>query len=127
MLVSKNKFLNYQNLFYQNSYSLSSLTLLASQLRKERKQLEKNRVCVICNKPFVAKKKDAMYSYRSIQLSNPFLYYLLVKKMTTESAWNEILTRFKKFSVPQIEVAGIPKVKSESDKSHQAAAVSFWW
>lgn len=75
----------------------------------------------------ILKKKDAMYSYRSIQLANPFLYYLLVKKMTTENAWNEILTRFKKFSVPQIEVAGIPKVKSESDKSHQAAAVSFWW
>lgn len=31
------------------------------QKRKERKQLEKNRVCVICNKPFVAKKKDAIY------------------------------------------------------------------
>lgn len=75
----------------------------------------------------ILKKKDAMYSYRSIQLANPFLYYLLVRKMTTEDAWNEILTRFKKFSVPQIEVAGIPKVKSESDKSHQAAAVSFWW
>lgn len=75
----------------------------------------------------ILKKKDAMYSYRSMQLANPFLYYLLVKKMTTESAWNEILTRLKKFSVPQIEVASIPKVKSESDKSHQAAAVSFWW
>ena len=75
----------------------------------------------------ILKKKNAMYSYRSIQLANPFLYYLLVRKMTTEDAWNEILTRFKKFSVPQIEVAGIPKVKSESDKSHQAAAVSFWW
>lgn len=44
----------------------------------------------------ILKKKDAMCSYRSMQLANPFLYYLLVKKMTTESAWNEILTRFKK-------------------------------
>lgn len=29
--------------------------------RKERKALEKQKVCVVCNKPFVAKKKDAMY------------------------------------------------------------------
>jgi len=31
------------------------------QKRRERKQLEKNRVCIICNKPFIAKKKDALY------------------------------------------------------------------
>lgn len=29
--------------------------------RKERKVLEKQKVCVICKKQFTAKKKDAMY------------------------------------------------------------------
>lgn len=29
--------------------------------RKERKALEKQKVCVVCKKRFTAKKKDAMY------------------------------------------------------------------
>lgn len=32
-------------------------------------------------------KKDAQYSYRPIQLINPYLYYLLVKAMTNKSSW----------------------------------------
>ena len=32
-------------------------------------------------------KKDAQYSYRPIQLINPYLYYLLVKAMTNRSTW----------------------------------------
>lgn len=39
-------------------------------------------------------KKDAQYSYRPIQLINPFLYYLLVKAMTNRSGWKEIKDRF---------------------------------
>mgnify|MGYP000461871977 CR=1 FL=1 len=35
-------------------------------------------------------KKDAQYSYRPIQLINPYLYYLLVKAMTNRSSWKEI-------------------------------------
>lgn len=72
-------------------------------------------------------KKDAMYSYRPIQLANPYLYYLLVKKMTTKVRWDEIKNRFKKFSVPQIEVISIPKIKGNNNKSHQAASVTHWW
>lgn len=39
-------------------------------------------------------KKDAQYSYRPIQLINPYLYYLLVKAMTNKSSWKEIKDRF---------------------------------
>lgn len=72
-------------------------------------------------------KKDARYTYRTFQLANPYLYYLLVKKITNKSAWEEIKKRFKKFSDSHIEVTSIPKVKTETDKSHQAAAVFSWW
>ena len=72
-------------------------------------------------------KKDAQYSYRSIQLINPYLYYLLVREMTTQSNWKQIKDRFSTLTVPNIEVASIPKVKGETDKSHSAASVSFWW
>lgn len=44
-------------------------------------------------------KKDAQYSYRPIQLINPYLYYLLVKAMTNKSSWKEIKDRFAGFFV----------------------------
>lgn len=72
-------------------------------------------------------KKDAQYSYRPIELINPYLYYLLVKAMTNKSSWNEIKDRFAELTVPNIEVASIPKVKGDSDKSHLSASVSSWW
>lgn len=72
-------------------------------------------------------KKDAKYSYRTIQLINPYLYYLLVKAMTNRNSWKEIKDRFAALSVPKIEVASIPKVKGDTDKSHSSASVSSWW
>ena len=72
-------------------------------------------------------KKDALYSYRPVQLINPYLYYLLVKAMTNKSSWKEIKDRFTTLRVPNIEVASIPKVKGDADKSHSSASVSFWW
>lgn len=72
-------------------------------------------------------KKDAQYSYRPIQLINPYLYYLLVKAMTNKSSWKEIKDRFAALRVSNIEVASIPKVKGDTDKSHSSASVIFWW
>lgn len=72
-------------------------------------------------------KKDTQYSYRPIQLINPFLYYLLVKAMTNRSSWKEIKDRFATLHVDNIEVASIPKVKSKVDKSHSSANVVSWW
>ena len=72
-------------------------------------------------------KKDAKYSYRPIQLINPYLYYLLVKAMTNEGSWKEIKERFDALSVPNIEIVSIPKVKGNTDKSHLSASVSSWW
>ena len=72
-------------------------------------------------------KKDAQYSYRPIQLINPFLYYLLVNALTNRSSWKEIKDRFVALHVDNIEVASIPKVKGKADKSHSSANVISWW
>lgn len=68
-----------------------------------------------------------MYAYRPVQIANPYLYYLLVKIMTNKGNWTTLKKRFEEFKEPQIEVASIPKVKGEKDKSHQAASVTSWW
>ena len=72
-------------------------------------------------------KKDPKYTFRPIQISNPYLYYLLVKEMTSKSRWEEIKKRFKTFSQPQIEVSSIPVIKKRKDKSNKSASVSNWW
>lgn len=72
-------------------------------------------------------KKDGMYAYRPIQITNPYLYYLLVKILTNNGNWTVLKKRFNEFKVPQIEVASIPKIKGKKDKSHQAASVTSWW
>lgn len=68
-----------------------------------------------------------MYAYRPIQIANPYLYYLLVRILTRKSNWKALKNRFKEFEVSQIEVASLPKVKGEKDKSHKAASVTSWW
>lgn len=72
-------------------------------------------------------KKDAKYTFRPIQVINPYLYYLIVRLVTDNWMWMEIKKRFKQFKRPQIEVSSIPRVKSEKDKSHKAAGITNWW
>ncbi len=72
-------------------------------------------------------RKEAEYTYRPIQLINPYLYYLLVKEITNPDAWEEVKKRFTHLSVKNIEVTSIPKVKSQDEKSHKAADVVSWW
>lgn len=62
-------------------------------------------------------KKDAQYSYRPIQLINPYLYYLLVKAMTNKSSWKEIKDRFAELKVPNIELRVFLKLK-ETQTNH---------
>lgn len=72
-------------------------------------------------------KKDALYSYRPIQVTNPYLYYLLVREITSRVHWAELKKRFEDFKQTQIEVSSIPRIKSKLDKSHRSASVSYWW
>lgn len=72
-------------------------------------------------------KKDANFTYRPIDVANPYLYYLLVRQMTTRGNWKEIKSRFSTFACSNIDVISIPKVKGDGDKSHKAAGISDWW
>ncbi len=72
-------------------------------------------------------KKDAKYTFRPLQIANPYLYYLLVKELTNKANWSAIKKRFQDFHRDEIEVSSILYVKSDSDKSHKAASVISWW
>lgn len=72
-------------------------------------------------------KKDAQFMYRPIDVANPYLYYLLVRQITTPGNWKEIKRVFSTFVCPNIDVISIPKVKGDMDKSHKAASITDWW
>jgi len=71
--------------------------------------------------------KDGKYSFRPIQIANPYLYYLLVRTITEETNWKKIQDRFNKFKNEKIEVSSIPHVKNEKDKSEIATQIHNWW
>ncbi len=72
-------------------------------------------------------KKDAKFTYRQIDVANPYLYYLLIMQMTNNGNWDKIKKRFSAFACPNIDVISIPKVKEDKDKSHKSAGISDWW
>ena len=94
-------------------------TLLKNDAVKPRDYEEVNHKLLI--------KKDAKYTFRPIQITNPYIYFLLVRTITDKWKWSEIKKRFKAFSRSQIEVASIPVVKREDDKSHKSAGIASWW
>lgn len=71
--------------------------------------------------------KDGKYAYRPIQIANPYLYYLLVKSITTKDNWEALQKRFEEFKDSHIEVSSIPPIKNKKDKSTLATIISNWW
>ena len=71
--------------------------------------------------------KDGRYAFRPLQIANPFLYYLLVRNITTKSNWDTIKRRFQDFKDEHIEVSSIPILKGKEDKTFVGATISNWW
>ena len=71
--------------------------------------------------------KDGKYAYRPIQIANPYLYYLLVRSITTKDSWEALQNRFDEFKDSHIEVSSIPPMRNKKDKSTLATIISNWW
>lgn len=71
--------------------------------------------------------KDGKFAWRPFQLIHPALYVSLVNKMTEQSNWNTIVSRFAQFQAnSNIRCYSIP-VRSETDQSDKATTVGQWW
>lgn len=72
--------------------------------------------------------KDGRYAVRVLSLSNPFLYYMLVREICTPEHWAAILDDFKVFgSAPHIQAVGIPVIQAENESFHKATTILNWW
>lgn len=71
--------------------------------------------------------KDGRYAYRPLQLINPYLYYFLAREITKSTNWDLIKKRFKDFENENCEVASIPLINDDKDKSTTATSIKSWW
>lgn len=62
--------------------------------------------------------KDGKYAYRPIQIANPYLYYLLVKSITTKDNWEALQKRFEEFKDSHIEFLVSLRLKTKRINLH---------
>lgn len=71
--------------------------------------------------------KDGRYAVRPIVLSNPFLYYFLVREICSEKNWEVVKSLFGKFAVPHLNSCALPIIPWEKESFHNATAINNWW
>jgi len=69
--------------------------------------------------------KDGKYKFRTFELINPYLYYLLIREITKENNWKEIKKRFNEFKNENLIVSSIPSIKNKN--SVKANNIKTWW
>ena len=71
--------------------------------------------------------RDGKFAWRPFQLIHPALYVSLVNKITEQTNWNLIVTRFVQFQAnPNIRCYSIP-LRSDDQHSDKATSISQWW
>lgn len=71
--------------------------------------------------------KDGKLSWRPLQIIHPFLYVLLVKEITEEANWKNLLSRFDVFQRnDKIKCFSIP-VEAKSEQSDKTEQILQWW
>lgn len=71
--------------------------------------------------------KDGRYGVRPLTLTNPYLYYFLVRELCSESRWERIQQCFSCFNVPHIASCALPIIPMEKEKFHSSTAILNWW
>lgn len=71
--------------------------------------------------------KDGRYAVRPIVLSNPYLYYFLVRELCDKKGWNVIQELFDKFKVPHLASCALPVVPEKVESFHKSTTIMNWW
>ena len=73
--------------------------------------------------------KDGRLAFRRISITNPYVYYFLVKTITEEENWKLLQERFDEFkrAADFVHVSSLPRIKGHKDKSNIGASIASWW
>lgn len=71
--------------------------------------------------------KGSRYSWRPLQLINPYIYVSLVNLLTKRENWEELKKLFKRFKINnKIKSCSLPLIK-ETKKTKKASQILNWW
>lgn len=114
------EYFDFQPVLDSAKNQLESQTLASIIDRKSLESNEQANHTILLN-------KDAGYDWRPVKIIHPLLYVNLVKLITKEENWQNLLIRFTQFQADErIECISIP-VESTGDKSDTAETILNWW
>lgn len=71
--------------------------------------------------------KDGKYAVRPLMITNPYLYYFLVKELCNKKNWGVIKKCFEDFKVDNIDAAALPIIPNKKEGFHNSTAILSWW
>lgn len=71
--------------------------------------------------------KDGRYAIRPLTLTNPYLYYMLVREMCGARNWDKVKDIFDKCNVPHITSCAMPVLPTRKEDFHKSSTILNWW
>lgn len=73
--------------------------------------------------------KDGKYGVRPLVLTNPYLYYFLVREMCEKKHWKRLQEHFKECDLSEqgIYSLAMPIVQSKVEKFYKSTTILNWW
>ena len=71
--------------------------------------------------------KDGQYAVRPLTLSNPVLYWMLVREICKDGNWKKIKECFSAYRIPQFEACALPVIPEEKEPFYKSTVILNWW
>lgn len=71
--------------------------------------------------------KDGKYAVRPLTLTNPYLYYFIVRELCGKKNWENIKECFSRFRQPHFTACAIPVIAEKKEKFHNSTTILNWW
>lgn len=71
--------------------------------------------------------KDGRYAIRPLSLTNPYLYYMMVRELCGKQNWDKVKEIFEKCHVPHITSCALPVLPLRKENFHKSTTILNWW
>jgi len=71
--------------------------------------------------------KDGHYAIRPLTLTNPYLYYLMVRELCGDKNWEKVKDHFEKCQVPHITSCALPVLPTCNESFPKSTTILNWW
>jgi len=71
--------------------------------------------------------KDGRYAIRPLTLTNPYLYYMMVRELCGSENWDKVKQIFEHCTVPHITSCALPVLPTKEEEFHKSTTIMNWW